>query len=101
MSEPRTAAGRALYDKQEHHTAYCASWELLDYGCNCGLEGLVAAIEQEAAALAASPAPAGLDVERLARAMRASDGVNWPKRWEPEEFDWVARQIAREYDVDA
>jgi hypothetical protein len=43
-----------------------------------------------------TPAPA-LDVERLARAMRASDGVNWPCWWEPEEFDWIARQVARAY----
>lgn len=38
-----------------------------------------------------------LDVDRLARAMSGLEEVNWPKRWEPEDFEWVARQIAAQY----
>jgi hypothetical protein len=46
-----------------------------------------------------STAPA-LDVERLAEAMAACHGVNWPKRWvsnESHDFSWVARQVAAKY----
>ena len=50
--------------------------------------------------LPAATEPAdGLDVERLARAMRGSEGVGWPVLWErkPENFDWIARQVVARY----
>lgn len=57
---------------------------------------LLATLDTERAALSAHK-ERGLDAERLARAMRACDGVNWPKGWHTADFDWVARQVAAEY----
>ena len=39
----------------------------------------------------------GLNVERLERAMVRCDGVHWPKGWGPQDYAWVARQVAAEY----
>ena len=41
----------------------------------------------------------GLDVERLARAMKEAEGVAWPTLWtvKPENLDWLARQVAAKY----
>lgn len=41
-----------------------------------------------------------VDPERLAEAMAACEGVNWPKRWttnDSHDFSWVARQVAAAY----
>lgn len=54
---------------------------------------------ESAIPLAATPpgAEAGLDVERLARAMQDRDDVAWPRSWDEADFRWIARQVGASY----
>jgi len=105
MTEPRTAAGRALakpnpkappYNRMGFHTEWCGLWAMED-ACSCGLADEVLAIEAEAAELAG-----GLDAAVLAEALNATVGtVGW-LHFTPQSpvEEWIenAKTIAAEYD---